>query len=1542
MAKKKPSSKKLPRSSRKQRLLALAKATLKSLGVIAVFTGGVAGGVVLHVNLPVARRLTADLLSSGLRGQFRGSMDIGGIEHMDLHGFTVSEVRMKDEAGNVVLVVSGLRVRADVLAILREAVVGESKATFVVRGVRAERAEAFLVPDPVTGVPSIVNAFTLVPPTTPPSTPSAPSRPWRIWFPRIEIARVYGRGSLAGLPTLEVQLSNVNGSLLGTPKGIAADVVRYGMVVRGLGGTDMTGTGEVHIRAPGAVWSSFDGYFGNVPISTSVYNKGKHLKLTLDVPRAKPEDVRALWADYPIQEPVAIYAEASGDLPTLTTRVRIEAQDARVAANGPLRLESSVSAELDVEARGVDIRALWPKAPQTAFDADAAIKIVDKGGRVVVDVNGMTAATTIAGQSVPAIDIAGTFNEKGFEGKATLHEKGIPVKVALTVHPDGAIDVDAHARKFSLQKAPRIEQLTRAKGVADMRVVARIEKNRLDATLVADVEQFELGEVRLGKGHVTGHASGPIETPGKLAIDAKLNGKKLTASGVAFQDVTATAKGPALRPKVATKLSGEGGPEVNATAILETQGRAGVRDVVVDIKREEATLSGKIARLDFDSKKVELRDLKLVGAGGELAGTARISPDLVEFKAKGEGLDLAVIARALGLKEGMFRGRLTLDADVVASKKESRGYVRVGLGNGSIASIGGVSLGMNAKLDGTKVTGEAQAQVKDIGNIGATWNGELDGNAATPEAWTGIVGSAEIALSEMALSRIAKYLPKSARIEKIAGTASAKLQIERAEPKQLPNIRIEQAQTKGLTIVQSPASEGKEKLVIKDIEVHMNGGVSGEKGDASGTTHLVYLGQMLASASGTVRVDWHKLLEQPEHWQDQVMEAPIIAVFTVGQRPFSSLPEPIRPERISGSIGGRVTLNGTPMEPRLTAAIDAVGVSVSGTRYGQPVDVRASGEYTVADGGFRAAVDVGRSGRGTRFARLTAQGNANIVDGSWTGSAALALERASLGVVPQLSESRVRGQLNGNVILRRDKADQPPQIAGNVKLTRGSVDSVPIGAGELGIRSDGRQLRVDVALKNGNGSLNGAFASGLTWTGVGPDIDRERPIRASLESHHYDAVVLSPFLRDIFSRLGGRVDGKIAATFIAQRDDNGKPTKEWDTEITGSAKLHDGIAQISPLGLEFRDIVGRVVARQSGSFTVIEILDVEGKARSDVPNMKGTAVIYLQGVRVVRGNGAISVNTVPLLFQGVPQATATGLATFKLERQENLMQVDIEVPQLTARLPQASGRSVVDLGDNPAITIRQPLREVVARGGGDILPWRLVFKLKHGVRLKRSDLDIPLVGTPVIDLGTETTVTGYVELEQGGRIQSWGKTFVIEAGQVYFDTGDPADPRLAALASWRGPDGTVVYADVRGTLKNANVSLTSNPARSEAEIMALLFGGGSTSDETSAARTRESAGAGAAATAFNTLFADSLGGNVELRTATDENKASYTAAVRISESVWFEGTYRNRLEATQDTAGTEPTDVSGTIDWRFRRNWSLRTEVGTLGTGLDLLWQYRY
>lgn len=1539
-----PTEPDLPRRTRRRRVLRWAGRTLTALGLLLVFALSLAAAAVLHINLPASRRVASSLLSRALAGTFYGEVRTGEIGELSLHGTTLNEIIVKDESGTTVLTLNDVRVRTDVAGLIKEVITAEDRVTIAIRHIRAERADAFIVPD-AQGVPTIGRALTPVPSAPKaPSAPSAPSRPLRVWLPAIEIGKVYGRGTVAGLPTLEVALGGVRGSVLVTPKGAAIDVSRYGMTVRGLGGTDATGTGEVHIRAPGAVWSSFNGYFGNLPLSTSVYVKGQKVSATVDVPRALPEDVGALLANWPVKDTVSAHVEATGNFPELASNARFEVGDAKLTASGPIRFGKELGIELDVEGRHVDIRSIWPNAPRTRVNVDTSVAIWNKQGKVTVDVNGTTGSTRLAGQNVPPIDVNGTWNDKGFSGKATLHETGMPVKVSFTVHPSGAVDLDARARSFQIEKAPRVEKLTPAKGRADAHVTARIEKSQLDATLAADVSAFQLGDVKLARGHVTGRAKGPLTDLDKIQIDAKVVGSAFSAKGQSFSKLSASAKGPVRRPSLSARLTDEYGPEVNAKAVLIAQGEPSVKNLEVSVKRDSAVLGGRIAELNLASREVVVDDLKLSGAGGELAGKVRISKGKVEVKAKGEGLDLDVISRALGLPRGVLGGKLNVDADVVAGKKDSNGHVRLALGKGSIASVRGISLSVDATLDGEHLEGSASGMVEDIGGFGATFQSELDGNPAEPASWLGMTGDGELQLSDIQLSLLKHVLPKSARIDKVGGIAFARLRIERLAPKELPNVRVELAGTRGLEVVRAPEKKGDSPLQVKGIEVQMVGGVHGEKGDASGTTQLYDDAGALVTASGSARVDWKKLVAEPEEWLNLIAESPVMSMITVHERPFAQFPAAIRPSGVLGSAGARVLVSGAVIAPKLGVNLEVHGLASEASHRATPVDVRANGEYEVESGRFGMNVDLGAGAH--RVAQLVARGNANLFDGSWTGGAQLALEGVPLGVVPTLAEARVKGELQGNVALQRPKADEPPQLSANIELSRANVDGVAVGRGNMLVRSDGKQLRAELGLDDSaGGSLSAETRLGLDWKGPLPAVDRTRPVRISAESKSYDAVVLTPFLRDVFSRLTGKVDGKLAVTLETKQNSEGVPIGDFEAVVVnGDAQVREGVLQLAPLGIEFHDVSLNANAKKSGAVTIVEIRDVAGKGSGERSTVRAQGTLYFEGLRLSRGIASASMTEVPVLFQGVPQATASGSAIAKLDREEERMVVTVDVPNLTARLPQATSRAVVELADNPAIEVKQALREPKAASTGALLPWHIVVNLGKGVRITRADLSLPLVGQPVIDLGKKGVVSGYVELEPGGRFQSWGKTWVVDGGRVIFDTPDPGDPHVFATASWRAPDGTLVYVDVRGTLKQSNLSLTSDPARSEPEIMALLFGGASSgaSDEASGARTRETAAAGGIATAFNTLFADALVGSVELRTGTDENKASYTAAVRISENIWFEGTYRNRLEQQQDNTSTEPTDVSGTIDWRFQRNWSLRTEVGTVGTGLDLLWQYRY
>src|SRR5262245_26427577 len=103
---KKPKSEKpeSERVGRGRRALGFAGRTLYGVGLAGVFGFGVGAAIVLHVNLPAARRVASAVLARALQGTFYGSLSFGTIERLEPYGATISEITVRDEAGNTVLV----------------------------------------------------------------------------------------------------------------------------------------------------------------------------------------------------------------------------------------------------------------------------------------------------------------------------------------------------------------------------------------------------------------------------------------------------------------------------------------------------------------------------------------------------------------------------------------------------------------------------------------------------------------------------------------------------------------------------------------------------------------------------------------------------------------------------------------------------------------------------------------------------------------------------------------------------------------------------------------------------------------------------------------------------------------------------------------------------------------------------------------------------------------------------------------------------------------------------------------------------------------------------------------------------------------------------------------------------------------------------------------------------------------------------------------------------------------------------------------------
>ncbi|HEX9621363.1 MAG TPA: translocation/assembly module TamB domain-containing protein [Polyangiaceae bacterium] len=1537
---------------------------LGGFGLILVFVSASAVGVVLHLNLAASRECTEEALSSFLSDLFVGRIEIEALEALSSTGLRVGTVSMYDASEARVLKLSGLRVRADLIDLLTDLLFAAEKATLTIRHVRVDRAEVELIPDPKSGKPTLAHAFELAAPPSP--TTTAPETYVRVWLPVIEVGNAYGRGQLGGSPTLEVHVSGARGSVLASPRGAAVDVERFGMVARGWGGADAQGVGSVHVRAPGAVWGSFDGFFGELGLSAFVRVDGNELHVVADVPRARPDSVRVLWPEWPVLEDASVRVELDGKLPVLDASATVKLDSSEVVARGPVTLSGDVGADLDVTARAFDLAAVLKDAPATAIDARANFVITARRGRVSADGRGVTEPTEIAGYSVPAAEITGHISEIGFNGRAELQEPGMPFATDVSISSRGVVDLSARIPRFELARAPRIAKVVDANGSVEADVTAHIEDGFVDAKVHGNLARLEQGPARLEAGRFELRARGRLSEPERLSLEGSVDGTGLTVADFSFERVGATARGQARQPRIELKLTGPAGLSLGGAARLTTVGKPRLDDIVVDVARGNTELHAKLQSFVFAEDRLLLENLAITGAGGNLTGSVRIEPRLWSLQASGDGLDLARIADLLGAAPNRFAGTLRLNADVTSAHDFQGGRLDIGLTRGTLFGREGIDAELSTTLNREDLRGTLTTSVPGVARAEAQWETSLAGPALEASSFYNLTGRATLAFTEIDLALLQR-LGVCPPWDGIAGTGELRVRLERSDPTELPNA-IVVAQTRNLHVVVGPCRDG-ERIELDGIDVQVGGGLDGTRGDVSGTVRLFDGGGTLASMSGALRVEWLRVLAHPERLGELLANTPMTVMATVPPRPLSSLPEPVRVEGLDGDVGGRLAMSGTLNAPVLNANVELQRFRGTRTGLTHGVDVNTSLQYRWETREFGGRTEIFSNGKrvawGVARGELKANGVLELSD--WKGSAELALEGLPLDLFEPLAEAKLGGGLRGAVSATRNEG--ATRFSANLELEAAAIEGIPLGRGEIELEADQGALSGRLALEHARGRLDARVNAGLEPRGDWFALRERQPILISLDARNFDAVILSPVVRDLLSDLSGEVTGHLRASLSPvprSADDPDAPS--FRASLDGQAHLTHGRLEIDALGfrIDDADVWARAVAEPDGS-NRIEVAHpsdpsrsgLSGKVRSERRNFWLSADIGLDGFELDSVRANLAGHKIPVVVDGVTLAEVTtgqrAWARVQIERKRDEMWVTLHVPELVAELPRSSQRSLLEVERNPEISVLQPLGEPEVADSGAATPWTIQFLLGDRVRVTQAGLDIPITGDPVLSLDHEALVTGTVNLTSGGALQVLGKPFSIEHGRVLFDTGENDNPRLEVTAAWRSAEGTKVVIDVRGTLKDPTFRWTTDPpvaadaGTNEQAAKALLLGSGTGG---SAATTA----AGQVAEALNQLLSETP---IQVRATTEgsaaappgsgygessEQPGSYAtigARYRISDQVWLEGVYKREEGALQSDQDVQE-GVGGALEYRFLRNWSLRTELGQLGAGLDLLWQYRY
>jgi hypothetical protein len=553
---------------------------------------------------------------------------------------------------------------------------------------------------------------------------------------------------------------------------------------------------------------------------------------------------------------------------------------------------------------------------------------------------------------------------------------------------------------------------------------------------------------------------------------------------------------------------------------------------------------------------------------------------------------------------------------------------------------------------------------------------------------------------------------------------------------------------------------------------------------------------------------------------------------------------------------------------------------------------------------------------------------------SWRASelrAAAMLNGVPLELWPAAARERAEARLYGSVALERNGTEQHQRA--QIEIGGLSVQGQALGNGRLTLDTSAAGSFAELQLGSGERRLSARLRGAPPQPG-GDDPGLEGTLRAD----NFEVASLSPLVSGLLSHLGGALDAD-ARVQLRRAGSQG-----WYLGIDGEASLQQASAQLDVFGLELRDLDAKIRARSTPEYTVLLIDSVSARSRSRSANVHGDAELWLQGMRVTNGEARLQLNDVPVTLANTARGTARARIEGLLERKPDHMALAVKLPELRLLLPAASTRSLIDLEPNPDIHVGE-LSATAPPRAADALLWKLSFELGNGVRVERADLSLPLSGTPQLDYRDELRPSGTIEVRPGGRLTLFDRDFSIDHGILQFDPDAPDNPHVDATASWRAQDGTTVFVDITGRAKEASVLTRDDRGLQDVDRFYLLTGGPGPGVGAGAGAGMQAGEGGDAALGqtfslgINQLLRESVGNVAVSVGTTADDRASYSASVRLSDRLSFQGSFRPASESKRDENSS---DLTGSLDYQISRRWSLLTELGTTGGAFDLLWSHRY
>jgi translocation and assembly module TamB len=1376
----------------------------------------------------------------------------------------------------------------------------------------------------------------------------------------------------------DVDLDGFRGAVTYAPDVLEADVAHPAIVARKIaGGADVAGTLTAHVKEPGDARGlpdarlAWEGAVGRVAQTVRASFVNGVVDAVVDVPEADPAMIRSVWPASTLERPARVHLEAHGPLAGTDVTLRANVGDAALDARGHLVLDGEKWATLTMGVHDVDLHDLAPSAPRSRIGLNAnAVAEIKPDGALSADVALRFAGGTIGGNAAPPASLNATLSrsatkELRAQAELVVDEPSAPTHATVNVVPRGkssAVDFRVDSNVDDFQRVPVLGHgvygKARLSASGDVDLASRV----VDAHLQAQASRLARGTTRVEGATVVVHARGALDRP---VLDAAVHARGVAAVGRRFASVDLAARGQATAPHVEASVRGPDTPDVDAQADLGLAGGLSMNALRVALARagERAVVTARHAKLGGGDAVLD--DATIVGLGEPLTATLAMTPATLRVRASTKGVDLGRVARLAHLENSVQSGTLSFDTDLHVRRGAGDGHVTIDVARGSASNAKNVTAHADVALAGRSMTADVHADLPGIAVVDLTVPKltVAGAGALTHATWREVFGSLDLD-ARVDLARVAALVPPAdLPLSEAHGEVVLAAHLARDDLQDVtPGVRLE-ATTKDLILApRVPQARDIDGVLVHPQPTWRLAGVDfAIDGDVNDDTGALRLAAKAHDAKGSLaeldakaeHLPYADVLRGGGHLATDLRAAKLDLKLTVPERGLGELPQMLRQHIVGGHVRADVSLRGTMLEPMIDASVAIRRASFSGDVTDERLDVELAGHYD----GHVGTTSVKASSGGAELLDIEAKVAASmrdIVEGGrsappWSASLRGHMDGFPLQSIAALDDKLVAGKLSGDVTLANLHEDA--HVDANLSIAPLSVGSLAYKSATAVVKVDGRAVDATVRVEQSDGFAETKAHAAASWgAAVAPSLDPANPLEITLAAKNFRIAALLPFLDGILDELDGRVD---ADTHV-ELDPRVNGAK-----LNGTFVLSRGTIESPAGGGELHDVAANVRFAPDGTISLDRFVAYGATGHIDATataHLDGLALRSVKAELKIPGNAAI-----PLTAGGTEIGNIDGSATITATGAAHpggAMDVKVVVPKLNVKLPEAATGNPQALEPmdkdvrvgahrgNPARFVllpldpKQPKSDASKSGGGLAIATHLGDV--HVARGKQVAVDLD--GDLSVSADGAPKVTGQIRVKKGGTLDVQGRTFAVENGTVTF-VDDPTNPQVVVKASWKAPDGTIVYATFTGPLRTGKVTLSSEPTLSRDEIVQLLLFGSADGRQaqTPTSNTETSAIAtagGAAAQPLNHML-DQIGlGAVSAKVDTSESaNPKPEVEVQIAKQLSVD----IAVVLGQPPPGVNPDRTLVTLDWRFLSKWSLATTVGDAGTTIfDLLWQHRY